>query len=307
MQNRDGLHEEKNAVKGAGSQLRSVASSLLRVVPWAPSRLRQRLVRTGEKPYQFSHDWFGHKIPHWHALLEGFKGRAQLRYLEIGPFEGRSLLWMLDNVLTEDSAVAVAVDVFPFDFRQRLEHNLAIGGTAGKVQVIEGRGELVMRGLESESFDIIYIDGGHAAWTVFQQAGLAWQLLKNDGLLIFDDYRWRREQLPADLRPEIAIDAFVACFGQQLEVLHSGADVFVRKRDRQCRDYYCSPVTERHVYLWDERKLLRTDDQREIALTDAQRSTLEKLLLGSPSFAFEEILLDPAFRDVVNRLQNDAP
>jgi hypothetical protein len=164
-----------------------------------------------------------------------------------------------------------------------------------------------MRELESESFDIIYIDGGHAAWTVFQQAGLAWQLLKNDGFLIFDDYRWRREQLPPDLRPEIAIDAFVACFGQQLEVLHSGVDVFVRKRERHCRDYYCSPVTERHVYLWDERKLVSTDDQREITLTDAQRATLERLLLGSPSFAFEDVLLDPAFRDLVSRLQNGAP
>lgn len=290
-------------MKGRAS-LRSVASVLFRVVPGA-LRLRQALLpRTESKPYEFTHDWFGDKIPHWDVLLDGFKRRGDLRYLEIGVFEGRSLLWMLDNILTSDSAMALAVDVFPLDYRKRLERNLAICGASEKVRIIEGRGELVMRDLASESFDIIYLDGGHAAWTVFQQAGLAWQLLKNDGLLIFDDYRWRRDDLPQDLRPELAIDSFLACFGQQLEVLHRGVDIFVRKRERLCREYYCSPVTDRYVYLWDQRKLLATDDRREIALTDAQRASLERLLLGSPSFAFEDVLLDPAFAELVSRLQN---
>lgn len=293
-------------MKGSAAKLRSIASTLFRVLPGVRARLgNEPLAGTHGKPYEFTQDWFGHKIPQWQATLKKFKGRSGLRYLEVGVFEGRSLLWMLDNVLTDATATAVAVDVFTLDYRQRLEHNLAVGGAVERVRIIEGRGELVMKTLENDSFDVIYLDGGHAAWTVFQQAALAWLLLKDDGLLIFDDYQWRQGEFPKDLRPELAIDAFVASFDQQLEVLYTGThDVIVRKRERSCHEYYCSPVADGFVYLWRERKLLTTGEQREIALTDGQRAALERLLLGSPAFAFQDVILEPAFRELVDRLQS---
>jgi hypothetical protein len=160
-----------------------------------------------------------------------------------------------------------------------------------------------MKGLENESFDVIYLDGGHAAWTVFQQTALAWLLLKPDGLLIFDDYRWSRAELPKDLRPEMAIDAFLASFEQQIDVLHVGDDVIVRKKVRACEEYYCSPVTERFSYVWRRRVLAVNGEDREIPLTDAQRTALEKLLLGSPAFALPDAIREPAFRDLVGLLQ----
>ena len=47
-----------------------------------------------KKQYRFSEDWFTNNIPVWQSMLERFKGKENLRYLEIGVFEGRSAIWM---------------------------------------------------------------------------------------------------------------------------------------------------------------------------------------------------------------------
>jgi predicted O-methyltransferase YrrM len=282
-------------------KLRALAAGLLRLVPSATAGW----ARSSPGPYEFTQDFFSHKIPHWEKLLEPLKGRSGLRYLEVGVFEGRSLLWMLDNVLTSETARAIAIDIFTLDYRQRLERNLKASGVAEKVQVLAGPGEVLMKGLEESSFDIVYLDGGHAGWTVYQQTALAWMLLRDGGLLVFDDYRWHQDDFPAELRPQPAIDAFLTCFEQQLELVHAGVDVFIRKKARACHDYYCSPVTEKFVYLWRERQLLAKADRREVALTPQQRTAMESLLLGSPTAGLEGLLLDPAFRELVGRLQEE--
>jgi len=40
--------------------------------------------------YHFSSDWFTHHIPAWEQHLAHLRGRSDLRYLEIGVYEGRS-------------------------------------------------------------------------------------------------------------------------------------------------------------------------------------------------------------------------
>ena len=47
-----------------------------------------------------SEDWFSWNIPVWELQLASFVDRPETHYLEIGVFEGRSMLWALDHVLT---------------------------------------------------------------------------------------------------------------------------------------------------------------------------------------------------------------
>jgi hypothetical protein len=60
----------------------------------------------------FTVDWFSVHIPHWEVWLQKYKGKPDIRYLEIGSFQGRSLTWMLDNILTHETAKADAVDIW---------------------------------------------------------------------------------------------------------------------------------------------------------------------------------------------------
>ncbi len=267
----------------------------------APNQEVEVIPGTEGKPYHFSADWFGPKIPSWTKLLAEFAGRPDIRYLEVGVFEGRSFLWMVDHILTDPTATAVGVDIFLAGYQETLMSNVEVSGQAEKITIIDGYGELVMKTFPEESFDLIYIDGGHAAWTVFQQTALAWQLLKAEGILIFDDYLWHKGKRPADLRPEIAVNAFLASFAQHIEVLHKGKDVFVRKVKRLCeveegrnavdwktysKSYYCSPLFDRFVYDWGSRRLFVAADNREIQLSEREKDLCEKVLLriSEPDF-----------------------
>src|SRR3990167_4115691 len=54
--------------------------------------------------YQFTSDMFTARIPVWAKVLEPWKGRANIRYLEVGTYEGGSAIWMLENILTHPTA-----------------------------------------------------------------------------------------------------------------------------------------------------------------------------------------------------------
>jgi len=76
----------------------------------------------------------------------------------------------------------------------------------GKVRVLKGRSVDHLPNLvdQGEQFDIIYIDGSHATLDVLLDAVLCWRLLPSGGLLIFDDYWYRRPDLGPGYRPKLA-------------------------------------------------------------------------------------------------------
>jgi predicted O-methyltransferase YrrM len=75
---------------------------------------------------------------------------------------------------------------------------------------------------QCDLFDLIYVDGSHTAPDVLVDAILGFQLLRKDGVLIFDDYLWSMETSPhADPlnTPKLAIDMFTTIFARKLRVL----------------------------------------------------------------------------------------
>jgi predicted O-methyltransferase YrrM len=191
--------------------------------------------RFNEK-YELSEDWFSWNIPIWRKALEPYKGRADVRYLEIGLFEGRSVLWMIENILTHPTSKLTGIDPFASnegDFRgekakKRYLSNLDKSNFKGQATTIVGYSQRKLRELPLESFDIIYIDGAHEPAPVLSDAVQSWELLAKGGILIFDDYLWNLN-LPSDTRPKAAIDVFYMLFQHRIEVVHAGYQVILRK------------------------------------------------------------------------------
>lgn len=180
------------------------------------------------KNYVFTADYFYTHIESWTKILGPFKNKEGLTYLEVGVFEGRALLWMLENILTHPTARATCLDLFPDDLEQRLRHNLDLSGEAGKVILMKGSSEVELRKLPLASFDIIYVDASHLGKDVFVDAALSWGVLKKGGVLIFDDYGWTIEPRLED-RPKLAIDAFLTLFNKEIQRLEIGYQVIVAK------------------------------------------------------------------------------
>ncbi|MHB0960811.1 MAG: class I SAM-dependent methyltransferase [Pirellulaceae bacterium] len=190
------------------------------------------------KAYDFTTDWFTNNIPVWQQALAELQGQPNIRYLEIGVYEGRSAVWMLENILTHPTATVTAIDLFDGPYRERYFANIRRTGAADKVTSIANFSQIALRELPLDSYDIIYIDGSHAKEDVLEDAVLSWRLLKEGGMLIFDDYQWAgsfavgTSDKPSDF-PKTAIDAFVQCFGDHLEVTHNAYQIILRKKTCQ--------------------------------------------------------------------------
>jgi predicted O-methyltransferase YrrM len=252
----------------------------------------------GEGRYLFSSGWHVRHIELWSEVLADLKGRPDLRYLEVGVFEGRSLIWMLENVLTHPSARATAIDLFGSEYEAVFDDNLEASGFAYKVTKLAGPSARELRGLELGTYHVVYIDGSHTADDVLLDAALSWDLLAPGGLMIFDDYAWpgrHGEPLPAELRPQLAIDAFVAANRYALEIVHRDYQLIVRKRNNPCvpKDY-CTPVGQ-YNYFWRARELW-TRSGSKVELAPAELEVVERIARSYPEGEVD-IRLEPGVAD----------
>ncbi len=240
------------------------------------------------KEYTFTTDWFSHNIPMWKGVLGEMKGKPDLRYLEIGVWEGRSFFWVLDNILTHPSSEAVAIDIFDEEIEKRFLENARISGRSSKIKLMKGYSRRELRDLRPNSFDLIYVDGDHTSKGVLTDAILAWDLLKDNGILIFDDYKLF-SGLPVETRPELAIDVFLTLFRDECRVLARDYQVILQKTRNQCDEsagfvlrldnkIFCSHIGP-YVYYWKPQRLYEAASKREVAVSRAETAMIEKALL----------------------------
>lgn len=185
-------------------------------------------------------DWFTKKSPAWDAALADLKGKPNLQYLEVGAYEGRSLIWMLKNVLTHPTSRATVIDLFydsvernnvwtySPELRARYDANLAQAGGTEKTTTLVGFSQNRLRELPLGFYDVIYIDGSHFGPDVLEDAVLAQRLLKPGGFLIFDDYRWFVGASKIR-RSKDAVNIFLEYFGEQFEILHNEYQMILQK------------------------------------------------------------------------------
>ncbi len=184
----------------------------------------------------FTQDWVTARVPEWEPVLQELEGRES-RILEIGSYEGLStcfLLWRLPSALVTcvDPFIGTPEDVGgpPIDLEATFDANVALVDAA-RVRKLVGlsRRRLVDLVDDGERFELVYVDGSHLGLDVLVDAALAWDLLTESGVMVFDDYRW--EYLGSDplLRPGPAIDAFREVVSGRHEVLFADGQIALRR------------------------------------------------------------------------------
>ena len=198
--------------------------------------------------YAFTSDWFSGNIPSWKDKLGGLAGQPNLHAVEIGSYEGRSAVWLLENILTAPDSRLTCIDKFEMDdeFHEIVDRmklaipqhadiegvfdaNIRATGAEKKVRKLKGRSVEMLRNLPLDSYDLIYIDGSHTARNVLTDAVLCWDLLKINGIMIFDDYRWNVFTEDVLKSPQPAIDAFMHCFDGEFVLIERDYQIMLRK------------------------------------------------------------------------------
>lgn len=186
-----------------------------------------------EVEYQFTEDWFTQNIPVWTAIFEQIK---PICVLEIGSYEGRSMVWIAEKMSGQGGGVIVCVDTWDDEEVEKVfDYNAQrVMDAFGNIALSKRKGfsseELGTLRNEVCRYDLIYVDGSHKAQDVLSDAVDAFHLLRIGGAIIFDDYEGGNPgDDPLDT-PKIAIDSFLKCFARNLEVMYYGYQVIVRKK-----------------------------------------------------------------------------
>ena len=178
--------------------------------------------------FYYKYNWGRENYPIWDKLFAPLIGKENLNYLEIGTQEGRSAVWLLTNILTHESARLTCIDPMHGTDEVIFKHNINLSGAAHKVTLIKKYSDEALVYLPENSFDFIYIDGGHQAIHVLADSVYSWELLKKDGYLLFDDYLWGPEN-PKHLRCQYPIDLFLKNYQDKIEVIFKEQQVLVKK------------------------------------------------------------------------------
>jgi hypothetical protein len=223
--------------------------------------------------YKFTKDWFNWAPEVWNQLTPMLPERKA--FLEIGSFEGRSTVWIIENMMNPGDWIDCVdtwkggeehseEDMDSVEERFNYNINLALGGAVVeepygeykfpypvhtryaspaptereckrvykyKHPSTEHLGSKLASCIDSKNlYDFIYIDGSHIAKDVMTDACMAWPLLNPKGLMVFDDYLWTPNARDILHRPKAAIDAFTNLFAEEVDIVHVGYQLIVRKK-----------------------------------------------------------------------------
>jgi len=193
--------------------------------------------------YEFTEDWFSENNPEkvvrqFDEFLSEFKDKPCM-FLEIGSFEGMSTIWMLENILTEESSQIFCIDAWAEwtgDAFVRFVSNINKTGLKDKVHIVKGDSSEELRIFPKEYFDFIYVDGNHDEKAVIKDAIGSFRILKKGGIIAFDDYLLgiSYPNSPGSKAmngsTKKAIDYFLDVFQDELETIHKDYQVWIRKK-----------------------------------------------------------------------------
>lgn len=166
------------------------------------------------------------------------------RYLEIGAFEGRSLamysaltsfkqfkepafITCIDNWTGGDEHKVAKTEFMEVEkvFDQVSQICLDFLPKGSEIEKLKGLSKHSLSSIISRSkfYDLILVDGGHKSKEVILDLVLSWELLRDGGILIIDDYTWIPKHLTnKDFlinSPKLGVDSFINCFSDELVLI----------------------------------------------------------------------------------------
>ena len=173
---------------------------------------------------EFSINYFEKWIPKWIHHIGHLSGKENIVGIEIGSFYGDCAVFCAEKIVNGVNSKFFTIDICGTEY---LKNNIA---PYSNITFIEGKSYDILRTHFSKSVaDFIFIDGSHLGMDVLADSVLSWPLLKDNGILIFDDYGWGVHTSDEKLKPKLGIDAFLQAYTGHYKLLEFGWQVFVQK------------------------------------------------------------------------------
>lgn len=171
--------------------------------------------------------YFADHVHVWEEYLSPFKGRPNV-CLEIGALYGGSSVYILEEFCKMEGSHHYIMDI---NSNEYIENNILPYGD--KVTYLKGESSDYFKRLEhlgetKDFLDLIYIDGNHMSKYVLEDAVNSFYCLKNNGIMIFDDFGGGWEQ-DKHLQVKTAVDSFVHSYEKYLKIIYVGYQIIIQK------------------------------------------------------------------------------
>ena len=171
--------------------------------------------------------YFADHILLWEKVFDFLKTKSNV-CLEIGALYGGSSVYILDEFCKMDGSHHYIMDI---NSNEYIDINLY--PYRDKVTYLKGESADSFKsfnhlGETKEFLDFVYIDGNHMSKYVLEDAVNAFYCLKNNGIMVFDDFGGGLEQEP-HLQVKTAVDSFVYSYQKYLNVVYVGYQLIVQK------------------------------------------------------------------------------
>lgn len=181
------------------------------------------------KGKQFTTDWTSQYLASWKKAFAHLPSNDEIQVLEIGTWEGRSTIAIL-NLLPRSHVTAVD-GWWHAEGQERMKRfDANVSEFSGRVEKCQRDSVSAMMVMISagKKYDLIYIDGDHRRNSVIADTLYAWLLLKENGILMWDDYQWEPNYAD-ELRPFSAINWILEKFTGRYTILHKDYQVIIKK------------------------------------------------------------------------------
>ena len=188
--------------------------------------------------FEFTTEWADNNIPFVTPVLKRFaEGREQIRYLEIGAYEGRNLAFM-DWLLPHRLDVTVIDPWFDEALNPEEKYHAVEPRFQRNAAKLNFKSLRTVKGFSTyelpkmleagQAFDLIYVDGSHTAWAVMVDLSFCAAMLKIGGVMVLDDY-WHHESEIGGPGVKQAVDRFHGAFRKYFEIEAVYRQVALRK------------------------------------------------------------------------------
>jgi predicted O-methyltransferase YrrM len=185
-------------------------------------------------------NWFEstEAVDNFKNMLYHYKGQPNLKFLQLGVYTGDASVWLLENILTDETSKLIDIDTWQgsdeeahkdMDFEEIYKFYLSrVEPYGDRVESIRATTMDFLRYEALEEYDFIYIDADHTATGVLLDAELSWDILKQGGIMAFDDYEWKSGK-GNNYDPAPGINSFLNRHNKEFRVLHQGWQVWIIK------------------------------------------------------------------------------
>jgi len=197
--------------------------------------------------YNWTNDFPTNTRDDFYHSLDLIKHENNIDILEIGTFAGVSIIEMISYLNKQTSNASIhgtVIDTWK-DYPEKhrgmdniiedaFHQNIKTMNMQNQITVLKGtsRNHLINLIKQNKTFNLIYVDGSHLALDCFLDLELSWELLKQNGILIVDDYLWKLKETSKENLFEIPFKGATRFFenhSTEFRILIKNYRVFLQK------------------------------------------------------------------------------